>query len=64
MIRIGPSGSTTQAKSTLEAVDIVADLGLTALEVNYVRGARASEETARGVRKLNDRAAQGQLVFT
>jgi len=28
------------------------------------RTARASEETARGVRKLNDRAAQGQLVFT
>ena len=49
MIRIGPSGSTTQAKSTLEAVDIVADLGLTALEVNYVRGARASEETTRKV---------------
>jgi deoxyribonuclease-4 len=49
MIRIGPSGSTTQAKSTLEAVDIVADMGLTALEVNYVRGARASEETTRKV---------------
>jgi len=49
MIRIGPSGSTTQARSTLEAVDIVADLGLTALEVNYVRGARASEETTRKV---------------
>lgn len=49
MIRIGPSGSTTQARSTLEAVDIVADLGLSALEVNYVRGARASEETTRKV---------------
>ena len=49
MIRIGPSGSTTQAKTTLEAVDIVADLGLSALEVNYVRGARASEETTRRV---------------
>jgi deoxyribonuclease-4 len=49
MIRVGPSGSTTQAKSTLEAVDIVADMGLTALEVNYVRGARASEETTRKV---------------
>jgi deoxyribonuclease-4 len=49
MIRIGPSGSTTQAKTTLEAVGIVADMGLTALEVNYVRGARASEETTRNV---------------
>jgi deoxyribonuclease-4 len=49
MIRIGPSGSTTQAKTTLDAVDIVADMGLTALEVNYVRGARASEETTRKV---------------
>jgi deoxyribonuclease-4 len=49
MIRIGPSGSTTQARTTLEAVGIVAGLGLTALEVNYVRGARASEETTRAV---------------
>lgn len=49
MIRIGPSGSTTQAKNTLDAVDIVADMGLSALEVNYVRGARASEETTRKV---------------
>jgi deoxyribonuclease-4 len=49
MISIGPSGSTTQAKTTLEAVDVVADMGLSALEVNYVRGARASEETTRRV---------------
>ena len=49
MIRIGPSGSTSQARTTLDAVAIVADLGLTALEVNYVRGARASEGTTRGV---------------
>jgi deoxyribonuclease-4 len=49
MIRIGPSGSTTQAKTTLDAVDIVADMGLDALEVNYVRGARASEATTRRV---------------
>jgi deoxyribonuclease-4 len=49
VIRIGPSGSTTQARSTLEAIDVVAGMGLTALEVNYVRGARASEETTRRV---------------
>lgn len=49
MIRIGPSGSTTQARTTLEAVDVVADMGLSALEVNYVRGARASEGTTRAV---------------
>jgi deoxyribonuclease-4 len=55
MIRIGPSGSTTQARTTLEAVDIVADMGLTALEVNYVRGARAGEETTR---KVGDRAEE------
>lgn len=49
MIRVGPSGSTTQARTTLEAVGIVAGMGLGALEVNYVRGARASEETTRAV---------------
>ncbi|MCJ2540396.1 MAG: TIM barrel protein, partial [Candidatus Thermoplasmatota archaeon] len=49
MMNIGPSGSTTQAKTTLDAVGIVADMGLSALEVNYVRGARASEETTRKV---------------
>ncbi len=49
MIRLGPSGSTTQARTTLDAVDVVAEMGLTALEVNYVRGARASEGTTRGV---------------
>lgn len=49
MIRIGPSGSTTQARSTLEAIDVVAGMGLSALEVNYVRGARASEGTTRRV---------------
>ena len=51
MIRIGPSGSTTQAKTTLDAVAVVASLGLSALEVNYVRGARASEATTRAVGK-------------
>jgi deoxyribonuclease-4 len=51
VIRIGPSGSTTQAKTTYDAVGVVADLGLGALEVNYVRGARASEATTRAVGK-------------
>lgn len=49
MIRVGPSGSTTTASSTLEAVRQVGDLGMTALEVNYVHGARASEGTTRAV---------------
>ena len=34
VIRIGPSGSTTVATSTLEAVRQVGELGFTALEVN------------------------------
>ncbi len=61
MIRIGPSGSTTQAKSTLEAVDVVADMGLGALEVNYVRGARASEETTW---RVGQRAEERGIVLS
>ncbi len=52
VIRVGPSGSTQTARSTLEAVQHVSDLGLGALEVNYVRGARASEGTTRRIGQL------------
>ena len=52
VIRVGPSGSTQTSRSTLEAVQHVSDLGLSALEVNYVRGARASEGTTRRIGQL------------
>ncbi len=54
MIRVGPSGSTTTATSTLEAVRHVGAAGISALEVNYVRGARASEGTTRTIAEAAD----------
>ncbi len=54
VIRVGPSGSTTTANGTLDAVRQVGGLGMTALEVNYVRGARASEGTTRAIGEAAD----------
>jgi len=44
------------ATGTLEAVRQVGELGLSALEVNYVRGARASEGTTRAIGEAAERA--------
>jgi len=44
------------ATGTLEAVRQVGELGLSALEVNYVRGARAAEGTTRAIGEAAERA--------
>jgi deoxyribonuclease-4 len=53
MIRFGPAGIPIQCEgnSTLEGVKCCADLGLTAMEIEFVRGVKMNDEKAREVRK-------------
>ena len=46
-MRFGPAGYPPSSKSPKDAFDIVKGLGLDALEVEFVRGARVSEEKAK-----------------
>ncbi|NYZ74105.1 TIM barrel protein [Candidatus Micrarchaeota archaeon] len=55
MIRFGPAGIPIQCKgsSTLEGVRCCADIGLTAMEMEFVQGVRMSETSAADVRKAS-----------
>lgn len=54
MIHIGPAGIPLKAKGkgTAKGVETVADLGLNAMEVQFVRGVRMAPEQAEEVRKV------------
>ncbi len=52
MIHLGPAGSPIGVKTTEEGVKRVADLGLDAMEVQFVRGVRMKVELAREIGKL------------
>lgn len=52
MIHFGPAGSPIGTKTTEEGVKRVSDLGLDAMEVQFVRGVRMKAEMAKEVGKL------------
>ena len=54
MIRIGPAGIPLSAKNrtTIDGVKCVAELGLQAMEIEFVRGVNMSNEAAREVGKI------------
>lgn len=52
MIRLGPAGTPTTAKSTAEGLAVAAELGLKAMEIEFVRGVHMSLPTAEEIGKL------------
>ena len=51
-MRFGPAGYPPGSKSPKDAMDTIVSLGLDALEVEFVRGVRVSEESARANGRL------------
>ena len=58
-LHIGPAGipHSTKKKSTPEGIRRVAELGLDAMEIEFVRGVRMSDKLAEETRRLLKKAA-------
>lgn len=61
MYRIGPAGYPSGSRNPLDALEIVRGRGLTALEVEFVRQARMSEDRAK---ELGQRAAELDILLS
>ena len=51
-MRFGPAGYPPGSKTPKDAMDIIKNLGLDALEVEFVRGARVSEDKAKELAQI------------